>query len=101
MSNDAYNSRTADKFVLRLPEGMRSRVNVEATDTHVSMNTYMIQSIAMRLEKEARLDMLIKLLENALAKESVKELKLDLAFNGVPGKPEDLRSLFAGPISLA
>lgn len=101
MSNDAYNSRTADKFVLRLPEGMRSRVNVESTDSHVSMNTYMIQSIAMRLEKEARLDMLIKLLENALLKESLKEFKVDIALSGVATKPEDLRLLLAKPVSLA
>lgn len=35
-------SRTADKFVLRLPEGMRERVADVARDSHRSMNSEII-----------------------------------------------------------
>jgi hypothetical protein len=42
-----YASRTADKFVLRMPEGMRSRIENLASEGHRSMNAEMI----MRLER--------------------------------------------------
>ncbi|MFL1553662.1 Arc family DNA-binding protein, partial [Pseudomonas sp. D47] len=34
-----YNSRTADKFALRLPEGLRDRINLAAENNHRSMNS--------------------------------------------------------------
>lgn len=42
-----YASRTADKFVLRMPDGMRSRIEVLASERHRSMNSEMI----IRLER--------------------------------------------------
>jgi hypothetical protein len=40
-------SRTADKFVLRMPDGMRSRIEILAGERHRSMNAEMI----IRLER--------------------------------------------------
>lgn len=40
-------SRTADKFVLRMPNGMRSRIETLAAERHRSMNAEMI----IRLER--------------------------------------------------
>lgn len=37
-----YSSRSADKFVLRLPDGMRTQVEALAREAHCSMNSYMI-----------------------------------------------------------
>lgn len=42
-----YSSRTADKFVVRLPDGMRERIAEVARDHHRSMNS----EIIARLEK--------------------------------------------------
>jgi hypothetical protein len=38
----AYSSRTADKFVVRLPDGMRERVASVARKNHRSMNNEII-----------------------------------------------------------
>lgn len=41
-----YSSRTADKFVVRLPDGLREKIAVIAATNHRSMNS----EIVMRLE---------------------------------------------------
>lgn len=38
-------SRTADKFVLRMPNGMRSRIETLAVENHRSMNGEMINRL--------------------------------------------------------
>lgn len=40
MSN--YSSRTADKFVVRLPDGLREQIAVVAKENHRSMNSQII-----------------------------------------------------------
>lgn len=47
-----YSSRTADKFVIRLPDGMRENVAVLAKDRHQSMNSYMVA----KLERAVAID---------------------------------------------
>lgn len=47
-----YNSRNADKFVVRLPEGMRERLSDAAKDRLRSMNSEIVQ----RLEDSLRAD---------------------------------------------
>jgi hypothetical protein len=47
-----YNSRTADKFVLRLPEGLRDRINLAAENNHRSMNGEIIARIDSSLDLE-------------------------------------------------
>ncbi len=47
-----YNSRTADKFVVRLPEGMRKKIAEVARGYHRSMNSEIIS----RLESSLRID---------------------------------------------
>lgn len=46
-TTNRYDSRTADKFVLRMPDGMRSRIEVLASERHRSMNS----EITIRLER--------------------------------------------------
>lgn len=41
------NSRTADKFVVRLPDGMRERVGLTARSHHRSMNSEIINTLDM------------------------------------------------------
>lgn len=44
-----YSSRTADKFVVRLPDGMRERVADVAKDNHRSMNSEIISRLEQSL----------------------------------------------------
>lgn len=47
-----YSSRTADKFVVRLPDGVRDRVGAIAEGKHLSMNAQLIFWIEKCLEIE-------------------------------------------------
>lgn len=44
-----YSSRTADKFVLRLPDGMRERICEVARNQHRSMNSEIISRLEASL----------------------------------------------------
>lgn len=46
----SYNSRTADKFVVRLPDGMRTQIDALAKEQHISMNSWMIQNLEAALK---------------------------------------------------
>lgn len=50
MSAKTYNSRLADKFVLRLLDGMRQEIKAISETTHRSMNSEIISWIEMILE---------------------------------------------------
>ena len=52
-AQNLYSSRTADKFVLRLPEGMRDRIAEVARQHHRSMNSEIIN----RLEQSLSIDL--------------------------------------------
>lgn len=67
MSSAAFNARTADKFVVRMPDGMRSRVEKLAASQHTSMNTEIIRAIEAHLNAQARQELLLDALEKRLA----------------------------------
>ncbi|WP_282366462.1 Arc family DNA-binding protein [Pseudomonas sp. PS02290] len=46
-------SRTADKFVVRLPDGMRDRINEVARNNHRSMNSEIIERLERTLKEDA------------------------------------------------
>lgn len=48
-----YNSRNADKFVVRLPEGMRQRIAEVAKNYHRSMNSEIVSRLESSLRTEA------------------------------------------------
>jgi len=48
----AYTSRTADKFVVRLPSGMRDRIAEVARTNHRSMNSEIIARMEQSLNQE-------------------------------------------------
>jgi hypothetical protein len=54
-----YNSRAADKFVVRMPDGMRSDVEQESAKKFISMNTFIVQAIAEKLDSDKRQDLLL------------------------------------------
>lgn len=59
------NSRTADKFVVRMPDGVRSRVEAAADLDHTSMNTFVVQAIEEKLARAKRQELLLDALEKA------------------------------------
>lgn len=61
------NSRTADKFVVRMPDGVRSRVEAAADLDHTSMNTFVVQAIEEKLARAKRQELLLDALERQAA----------------------------------
>ena len=50
----SYNSRTADKFVVCLPDGLRERINEAAENNHRSMNGEIVARINGSLDLERK-----------------------------------------------
>lgn len=46
-----YNSRNADKFVIRLTDGLRDRVQVYARSQFCSMNSFMLKAVIKEVER--------------------------------------------------
>ena len=45
-------SRTADKFIVRFPDGMRDQVAAAAGEVFTSMNTFVVQAVAEKLDRD-------------------------------------------------
>jgi len=56
MKQVVYSSRTADKFVVRLPDGMRDRIAEVARNHHRSMNSEIIARLEQSLVQEGALN---------------------------------------------
>lgn len=56
-----------DKFVVRLPDGMRERIATEARDNARSMNSEIIYRLETTVELEAALDRALKIIDQLLA----------------------------------
>ena len=56
MKQAVYSSRTADKFVVRLLDGMRERIADVARNHHRSMNSEIIARLEQSLLQEGALD---------------------------------------------
>ena len=53
MKQAIYSSRTADKFVVRLPDGMRERIADVARNHHRSMNSEIIARLEQSMLQES------------------------------------------------
>ncbi|QXH96082.1 ribbon-helix-helix domain-containing protein [Pseudomonas ogarae] len=60
-----YDSRTADKFVVRLPDDMRADVEALATFEDRSMNSVTVQAIRNHLDFNRRQELLLDALRDA------------------------------------
>lgn len=54
-----FNSRIADKFVVRMPDGMRESVEKSANQVLTSMNTFIVQAVADKLDLDNRQQVLL------------------------------------------
>ncbi|WP_434569199.1 CopG family ribbon-helix-helix protein [Pseudomonas sp. Z3-8] len=61
-----YDSRTADKFVVRLPDDMRSDVEALALFEDRSMNSVIVQAIRNHLDYNRRQELTLDALADAL-----------------------------------
>ena len=54
MSTNQYDSRTADKFVVRLPYGLRADIEAAANAADRSMNSVFVQAVRQYLDGQNR-----------------------------------------------
>lgn len=67
---DQYNSRNADKFVVRLNEGQRLRIAQRARAEQCSMNDLCIRALDRYMQQSEAFDKALKLIEEGLKLES-------------------------------
>ncbi|NMX87150.1 Arc family DNA-binding protein [Pseudomonas sp. WS 5010] len=67
------NSHEKDKFVIRLPDGLRPSINAQAKANHRSMNNEIIHRLERSLELEVLYDNQVKL--NAILARCVQQLQ--------------------------
>lgn len=89
-----YDSRLADKFVVRLPDGMRSRVEAAANAADRSMNSVFIQALRQYLDSQNLQELLLEALAASVNTGQPKQLAdprdLFIAANPVSVAPGDL-----------
>jgi uncharacterized protein YigA (DUF484 family) len=70
-------SRTADKFVVRLPDGMREKIADIARDNHRSMNSEIIARLDLSIEQDEHGDLTVRTLAQVTRR--CEELEQELA----------------------
>lgn len=65
--NSNYPSRTADKFVVRLPDGLRDSIQGAADYLDTSMNTVFVQAVRQYLDTQQRQQLLLDALAKAVS----------------------------------
>lgn len=71
-------SRTADKFVVRLPEDMRARITSRASAEHRSMNSFIIRALRTALDSVE---------QSSVREETLASELLEFKPQFVPGMP--------------
>ena len=65
MNTTQYDSRTADKFVVRLPQGLRDQIDATAITDDRSMNSVIVQAVKQYLDAQNRQELLLNALASA------------------------------------
>lgn len=65
MSATNYDSRTADKFAVRLPDGLRAEIEAAASADDRSMNSVFVKAVRQYLDGQNRQALLLDALEDA------------------------------------
>ncbi|WP_267912081.1 MULTISPECIES: Arc family DNA-binding protein [Pseudomonas] len=66
MSATNYDSRTADKFVVRLPDGLRADIEAAANADDRSMNSVFVKAVRQYLDGQNRQQILLDALANTV-----------------------------------
>lgn len=72
MNTTQYDSRTADKFVVRLPEGLRDQIDAAAVADDRSMNSVIVQAVKQYLDAQNRQELLLTALASAVLDDKVR-----------------------------
>lgn len=72
MAEHIYSSRAAEKFVVRLPDGLRAQVDELANESHCSMNTVFVRAVEQYLDGQKRQQALLDALTAAI---EIKEVR--------------------------
>ena len=67
MSTTNYDSRTADKFVVRLPDGLRADIEAAANADDRSMNSVFVKAVRQYLDGQSRQQILLDVLASTVA----------------------------------
>lgn len=65
MSTTQFDSRTADKFVARLPDGLRAEIEAIANSSDRSMNAVFVQAVRQYTDGQKRQQLLLDVLASA------------------------------------
>ena len=66
MNSPNYDSRTADKFVVRLPDGLRADIEAAANADDRSMNSVFVKAVRQYLDGQNRQQILLDVLANTV-----------------------------------
>ena len=66
MNSPNYDSRTADKFVVRLPDGLRADIEAAAHADDRSMNSVFVKAVRQYLDGQNRQQILLEVLANTV-----------------------------------
>lgn len=98
MSSANYDSRTADKFVVRLPDGLRAEIEAAATADDRSMNSVFIQAVRQYLDGQNRQQILLNALANTVTTPVLtKAMHIDDRVRMVGTEPTHLTVVFKLP----
>ncbi|MGY2157134.1 CopG family ribbon-helix-helix protein [Pseudomonas tolaasii] len=98
MSATDYDSRTADKFVVRLPDGLRADIEAAANASDRSMNSVFVQAVRQYLDGQNRQQLLLDALANTVTTPApVKSMHIDDRVKLVGSEPAFLTVVFELP----
>lgn len=98
MSATDYDSRTADKFVVRLPDGLRAEIEAAANASDRSMNSVLVQAVRQYLDGQNRQQILLNALAQTVATPApVKSMHIDDRVKLVGSEPAFLTVVFELP----
>ncbi|NMY67333.1 Arc family DNA-binding protein [Pseudomonas sp. WS 5414] len=100
MSAHQYESKTADKFIARLPDGLRAEIEAIANANDRSMNSVFVQAVRQYLDNQNRQGLLLEALAASVSTGQTKQLAdprdLFIAANPVSVAPGDLEKGCSG-----
>ncbi|RDL24137.1 Arc family DNA-binding protein [Pseudomonas jessenii] len=81
MSTTKSDSRTADKFVARLPDGLRAEIEAIANGSDRSMNAVFVQAVRQYTDGQKRQQLLLDALANAATSSMHIDDRVQMAAN--------------------
>ncbi|WP_311775946.1 Arc family DNA-binding protein [Pseudomonas baetica] len=81
MRDTQFDSRTADKFVARLPDGLRAEIEAIANASDRSMNAVFVQAVRQYTDGQKRQQLLLDALANAATSSMHIDVRVQMAAN--------------------